>query len=406
MRALAIIFLSSLLAACGTGPVTTTGGDRSQTEEAAPVNDRLYVARDHGLAVVNVATGKVERELPDGLLSPDRSVYWAVEPEAKTVVRKVEPVSGTELGRIALPGAFDLPRAYGRPLHDAISANGRYLALVATGGGSTFAVLDLKDGSVRATATLPGNFTFDAIDDLGTSMYVLEHPQPDVGRYNVRLFDIPTKTLAAQPVVDQKAAIPTAADLAKGTMGGVYHASATAGMWHFGLYTNASKGPVVHALNMTSRYASCLLELTGTTTHRAGWAIVTTPKQDRAFVVNAASGAFASLDAATLQMARREFSVQQSAEGDLRGSAVVTADGTRLYAAGGKGILVVDARTLSMKAQYLTDRQFASVMVSADGSRLYALDREGAISRIEPGTGRDLGIVARLPSAVSIVRID
>jgi hypothetical protein len=406
MRPLAVVLLSTLLAACGTGPVRSDSGDRSQTDEAIVVNDRLYVARDGGVAVVNVATGKVERELPAGIMSPDRSIYWAVEPAATTLVRKLDPQSGTELARIAVPGMADLPRAYGRPLPDAISANGRFLVLAALSGAPSFTVIDLEKGVERASAKLPGNFTFDAIDDLGTSLYLLEHPQPDVSKYNVRLYDISTKTLAAQAIVDQKSGIPTAADLAKGTMGGLYHASATVGLWHFGLYTSVSKGPVVHALNMTSRYASCLLELAGMTTHRAGWAIVSSTKPERAFVVNAASGAFASLDATTLQMAKREFSVQKGRDGDLRGSAVVTPDGSRLYATGGKGILVVDAHTLSMKAQYLTDREFASVMVSADGSRLYALDRDGAISRIEPGSGRDLGIVAQLPSAVSIVRID
>lgn len=66
----------------------------------------------------------------------------------------------------------------------------------------------------------------------------------------------------------------------------------------------------------------------------------------------------------------------------------------------------MDLHTLSLKGQYLPDRDFASVMVSADGTRLYALGTDGAISRIEPSSGRDLGVVARLPNAVAIVGID
>ena len=406
MRAAAVVLLSAVLAACGTGPVRSVGTDRTRTDDVVTVNDRLYVTRSGGLSVVNVATGKVERELPEGVMAPDRSAYYAVEPgTAITMVRKLDPASGMELGRIAVTGAFDLPRAYG-PLPDSISANGRYVVLVGTTEPSNFAVLDLREGKETSRAKLQGSFTFDAIDDLGTSLYLLEHPRAGTDLYNVRLFDLGTNALSPQAIVDQKAAVPTPADLARGTMGGIYHASASANMWHFGLYVNATKGPVVHALHMTARYASCLLDLTSMTTHRAAWTILPSPAHDRVFVLNAGSGAFASLDAATLQMAKRTFTVQAGREADLRGSAVVTGDGTRVYATGGKGILVVDARTLSMRGQYLADREFVSVMVSADGTRLYALDREGAISRIEPGTGRDLGIVAKLPSAVSIVRID
>ena len=43
---------------------------------------------------MNIATGKVERELPDGVMSPDRSVYWTVEPGTTTVLRKLDPISG------------------------------------------------------------------------------------------------------------------------------------------------------------------------------------------------------------------------------------------------------------------------------------------------------------------------
>lgn len=404
MRAFVIVVISAILAGCG-GPARSETADRSNTEEAVQVNDRLYVARPSGLAVVNVATGRVERELPLGLMSADRTAYWAVEPGAMTAVKKLDPISGSELARVQVTGRFDLPRQYGPPT-DAISISGRYLVLAGVDEPSTFVVLDLKDGREHRRATLRGKFTFDAIDDFGQSLYLHEHPQPGSDKYNVRLYDLSANTLASKAITDQKVPEPTAADLARGTMGGVYHASATAAYWHFGLYTTATRGPVIHALNMASRWASCLLDLTTVTTHRSAWAIVPSAKGDRVFAVNAANGAFASVDASSLQMARRTFAVRAGRDGDLRGSAVASADGTRLYAAGGNGVLAIDAHTLSMKGQYLVDREFASVMVSPDGTRLYVLDRDGAISRIEPGTGRDLGVVARLPNAVSIVRLD
>lgn len=403
MRGAAAVLLGTVLAACGATAQSGPEGAADALGSATRPNDRLLVASPAGLSVVDVATGKVDRQLPPGILTPDRSAYWTVEPGDTTVARKLDIATGDEVDRIALPGRFDLPRQYG-PLADALSANGRYLVLVGANGGSSFVVLDTTKGNEKARASMTGSFTFDAIDEYGTSLYLLEHPDPTATRYNVRLFDLSEGTLISKAVVDAKSPAPSAADLAKGTMGGIYHASAVAGLWHFGLYTSATRGPVVHSLNMVSRYAFCLFTLSDAATHAAAWSIVPAPNGDRVFAVNPANGSFASIMADSLQTAKRTFAVAATANA-VRGGAAITADGTRLYATGGQGILVVDAHTLSMKAQYLADQQFASVMVSPDGTRLYALAVDGAISRIEPGTGRDLGVVARLPDAVSILEV-
>jgi hypothetical protein len=407
--ALVILILASLVA-CGRTPASVDS-DLPATLDLAPVNDRLYVARSDGLSVVNVSTGKIERDLPPGILSPDRAAYWtSVVTAATTVVRKLDPASGTELARMSVPGAFALPSVYG-PLTDALSPTGRYLVLVDAAGAPTFVVVDLNERKERARVQLAGMWTYDAIDEYATSLYLLEHPQGQKDRYNVRLFDLGTNKLDPRPIVDTKTSQPTAVDLARGTMGGLYHASTSAGLWHFGLYTSTSRGPTIHALNMVGRYAFCLVALNTVSTHGAAWAIAPSPKPaisslPRVFAINAANGALASVRADTLELTARSLAVQQAPESDLRGAAAISTDGTRLYATGGKGIVVVDTSSLSLKAQYLADRQFVSVMTSADGTRLYVLERGGAISRIEPGTGRDLGLVARIPNAVSIVRID
>lgn len=398
--ALALITIS-----CAGYVPRSTGTETTPTDDAVTVNDRLYVARPSGLAVVSVATGALERELPEGLLSPDRASLYVVDRAgADTVVRTLDPSSGRENGRMRVSGAFAIPRSGYGPVPDALSANGRFLVLDGATPGS-FAVIDLRSSQERTRFDLKGPFTFDAIDDYGSSLYLLEHPQPGTDRYNVRLYDLGLGLLSSQLIVDQKSAQPTAGDIARGTMGGIYHSAATAGLWHFGLYTSSSSGPVVHALNMTSRFAFCVRTLSGASTFREAWSIVPSPKGDRVFALNAANGAFASIKADSLDVAQRTFSVR-AASSAAHGSAVVSHDGSRLYATGGRGILAVDLHTLSLKGQYLAERDFASVMVSADGTRLYVLGTDGTVNRVEPSTGRDLGVVARLPNAVAIVRID
>lgn len=395
-------------AACGRDPLPETAApEPTPAGDPAPVKERLVVAHARGVSIVNIAAGKVERDLPHGIMSPDRNAYWAIEPGQRTTsIRKLDPSSGTEIAKYGIAGSYDLPKAYG-PRADAISSNGRFLTLVAPETDAFgFTVVDLRDGSEKGSARLPGTFSFDAIDDLGTSLYLLEHPQPGVARFNVRLYDLAVKTLSPSVIVDGKRPQPSAADLARGTMGGIYHATATAGMWHLGLYVSTTRGPVVHALNMTARFAFCLLELAGMPTHRSAWAIAPAPSGDRAFVVNAATGGFASVTTSDLTMATRSFKVQQGRDGDLRATAVVSRDGASLYATGGKGVLVIDLRTLSLKAQILADRELTSVMVSPDGGHLFVLDRAGTISRIDARTGEDLGAIAHLPSAVSIVALE
>jgi hypothetical protein len=396
----------ALAVACGQTPARPADV-APNTDLAAPTADKLFVARADGLSIVDVATGKVIRDLPAGITSADRSTHFVVETgESETVLRIVEAKTGVELKQMAISGQFDLPDGYG-PRADALSHNGRLLVLAGPAGAkSSFVVVDTTDLRETARVDLAGAFTFDAIDEQGRSLYLLEHPQPNSHLYNVRMYDLTTNVLSPRAIVDQKASSPTAEQLARGTMGGIYHASTTAAGFHFGFYTHPTRGPVIHSLHLSQRWARCLIDLADRQTHRSQWAIVTSPKEDVLYAVNAGTGAFASVRTSDLQVTARSLRVDEAPEGALRGSAVVSADGTRLYAAGGKGVLVVDPRAGTLKGQFLTDREFVSVMVSTDGTRLYVLDAAGAISRIEPNTGRDLGIVARLPAAVSLLRVD
>lgn len=395
-----------LVIACGQTPARPLPAGTS-SDAAAPTADRLLVARADGLSVVEVASGNVLRELPPGVTSADRSTHYVVEArQTDTLVRAIDPATGAELKQAVIAGKLELPSGYG-PRADALSRNGTFLVLGGPAGAKgAFVVLDTTDLREKARIDLEGVFTFDAIDEQARSLYLLEHPRSDSHLYNVRLVDLSTGVLSPRAIVDQKASSPTPEQLARGTMGGVYHASTSAGGFHFGFYTHPTKGPVIHSLHLSQRWARCLIDLADRSTHKAQWAIATSPKGDLLYTVNAATGAFASVRTSDLQVTARPIGIDQGRHTGVRGTAVVSGDGTRLYAAGGKGILAIDPRAATLKGQFLTDREFVSVMVSGDGTRLYALEASGVISRIEPNTGRDLGVVARLPAAVGLLRVD
>ena len=84
--------------------------------------------------------------------------------------------------------------------------------------------------------------------------------------------------------------------------------------------------------------------------------------------------------------------------------AALSSDATRIYAAAGRGVLVIYTADLSVRTQFLQDRVVDSVAVSEDGQRLYIVSA-GAITRIEAATGRPLATLASAPRALGILAI-
>src|SRR3981081_4934987 len=104
--------------------------------------------------------------------------------------------------------------------------------------------------------------TIDVVRDDAASVYLVEHLRDN--RYNVRLYDLALGKLAETPVVDLKQVELSSPDnVAKGLMAGVYHASAAGRLnaWYFSFYFNPGRNPFAHALNLTARYATCILDV-------------------------------------------------------------------------------------------------------------------------------------------------
>ena len=84
--------------------------------------------------------------------------------------------------------------------------------------------------------------------------------------------------------------------------------------------------------------------------------------------------------------------------------AALSADGTRLYAAAERGVIVVYTGDLSVHSRYLTDRLVDSVAVSDDGQRLY-IASAGAITKVEAATGKPLATLASASAALGILAV-
>jgi WD40 repeat protein len=403
-----LLVVAAILGACG-APLATSAS--TATVAPPPANEQIYLATDAGLSVIG-QSGRVVRELPRGVHSLDWSSYYVVEPGITTIVRVLDPLTGIQRSSINVPGRYDLSSAY-RVAPTGLSRSGALLTLEAAPKvtDSGFAVVDTKNGSVKSV-TAAGEMTVDLVSDDGASLYLVEHKADN--RYNVRIFDLRTGILDEKPIGDLKQVeVSTPANVARGLMAGIYQTSvdATLNSWHFSLYSNPGRRPFIHALNVSGRYATCILDLpSGAGPDAPGfWTVALTPNGKHMYATNAVEGTVSRYDADTLtslqwKSLKRNAAVP-TARIDPTTAAVISPEGYRLYVVAEAGIVVVDTATLGLKAHLVPDRALRSIGLSADGRRLYALSLDGTqVWALDAMSGQPLATLS-VPAATSIARV-
>jgi DNA-binding beta-propeller fold protein YncE len=408
--------VSLLLASCA--------AQVSEPPESA-ANDQLVLRTPSALQVWN-AKGDLVRSLGRAIASPDGSVYYALDGASQSTLHWVDGRTGRQITQVGLDGsyAFADERELGPT---GLSPNGRWLVLVGeAGASSTFAVIDTALVKIAAVAQVPGPFTYDAISDDGTSLYLIEKITSQTARdlglegehaYRVRVYDVPAAKLSETLVVDVKLAAQTTGDNAEtridGIMNGIYQSSVPSrdGLWNFSFYFNPQRGPFVHVLHLNSRSAFCILDLpivAGGYESRLGWSLALTPSGKTLYAVNGALGLASSIDAATLKVTRTATiaglpSGTATAPG-YSSSARVAEDGRKLWFAAARGVALVDTSDFGLRALFLRDRVITSISLSPDGRRLYALADDGTVWMIDATSGRHLG---QIPThgATALVRV-
>ena len=404
-----VLLVAAVLTACGTAPRDTAAA--SATAAPPPASEQVWLTTDHGTRVI-AQTGGVARELPRGVPAPDWSAFYVVEPGDTTVVRVLDPSSGGERRAVKVPGRYDLASAY-RVAPTGLSRNGALLALEATPARteSGFAIVDLKNDTVKRV-TVAGEMTVDVVRDDGDSLYLIEHKPDD--RYNVRIFDLRTGRLDEKPIGDLKQVeVSTPANVARGLMAGIYQASvdATLNSWHFSLYSNPGRRPFIHALNVSGRYATCILDLPvgAGPAAPAFWTVALAPGGKHLYATNAVEGTVTRYDADTLQSLQwkplKRTAAAPAASIDPSSAAVISPEGYRLYVVAEAGVVVVDAVALTLKAHFVPDRAVRSIALTGDGRRLYALSLDGTkLWALDAMSGQPLATLT-VAAATSIARV-
>lgn len=396
--ALALVFA----AACGGAAAAPSSA--TPTISRVPAAERLVVEGAAATQVLDVATGKTVATLPAGVLSPagDLVVHVAVGDGAKQTTVQGVTLSGEAVFRLALGGVYAFPDAYGAA-PSGFSPNGKWLVLVSRDAKeSRFAVVDVTRKTLANTVTLSSRFTFDAIHDDGAAMYLIEHPSATSTAYNVRSYDLRANVLRPDIIFDKTQIAQY--DPTKGLMDGTFHVSVMPkkGDWTYGLYMRPNGAPFVHALNVPGRYAQCIVGLAGTWTPASMFSMVLADDGRALYVVDTAGGTVNVIDALAQKVARRATFATHAASGDPRGaSAVISHDGTRLYASAASGIAMLQTSDLTLRGWLVPDLAVRSLAISSDSARLYALVGDG-VRAIDIASGRVLGTLASMPGARAV----
>jgi YVTN family beta-propeller protein len=184
-------------------------------------------------------------------------------------------------------------------------------------------------------------------------------------------------------------------------MDGTFHVSVApkTGDWSFGLYMRPNGKPFVHALNVPGHYATCILDLAGTWAPSSLFSMALSDDGRSLYVIDTAGGSVSVIDALTQKVGRTASFRTRTGAGDPRStSAVISKDGTRLYATAGGGVASVLTTDLSLRGWLAPDLAVRSLAISADGARLFALVGD-AVKVIDASTGRVVSELASAPGA-------
>ncbi len=353
-----------------------------------PSAERLLIEGASASELVDAATGGVLATLPAGVVSPtgDLIVRLSLDPSGNTQIGGVD-LAGRKVLGLGLAGRYELPAAYG-PAPSGFSANGKWLVLVERAANeSHFALIDVARGAVAKTVTLSSRFTFDAVHNDGSAMYLIEHPSPGSTKYNVRFYDLAAGVLKPDIIFD-KVAI-SSVDPTIGLMDGIFHVSVapTSGDWSYGLYMRPNGSPFVHALNVPGHYAHCIVDVAGKWTRSSMFSMALSPDGRGLFVVDTAGGNATRIDGLTQKVVRKaSFGTRDGSADPAAASAAVSPDGSRLYATAPRGIVMLQTTDLALRAWLAPDVAARSLAVSADGSVLYALAGSDVVV-VDAGTG-------------------
>ena len=425
-----LLLVAACVAPARSQPIADpTSPTPSSADNRAP--DALYVRQSGNgspsyITVIDARSGNVIRALPDGIMSPDRQTVYVTESldgATQTRVRAIDAASGEQRRAFMIGG--DYIAVPGQDGPGGLSGDGRYLVLqhspIKINGDWVygFVALDTSSGTVAGRAEFRGAAQY-GLFGIAPDARTLFLNEFGGGVTRLRAYDLATTAL--QPV--------SAADW-DGTTGGVrggpiLSADGKRVTW---LDTGSASGSFIRTMDLVTKRVvqSVLPETQNSTDFEKAllWSLVTSRDGTLLYAVNPAVGVIDEFDVVTARLRRTHTITVSRTSGTIldavvalvihpaaakryvRGGAVLSPDGRTLYAAGTKGIAVVDTASLESRATWLTSDSFDSFTLSPDGARIYGIsDQTGKIVAVQTSDGGALGDFRTGAYPGMIVRID
>jgi hypothetical protein len=337
--------------------------------------DKLYEAvAGNTLAVVDSASKATERRLALGVASADWSHLYSIS-GAELV--DTDPATGASRRSMQVGASFHLPPATASGMPGGLSPNGRWLVVERSEQRSThMLVIDTATVTIARRVDLAGDFEFDAIDNTGGSLYLIQRLNDR--EYYVRLYDLAVGALTENIVIDKSDGNQAMTGLRLSGLPSV------GGHWLFSMYVRRGESPFVHALSLDGPFAFCL-DLPGAG-YEMGWSLALNAAGSKLYAVNPTTGTVAEMSTgandapAVIRTAR--FQAASAAGGG--GAALVI--GKTLVAGGPSGLVWIDTANLRVTGRSLDGWHVAGVGLSPDGKSLYAVADGGRVAAVSIAT--------------------
>jgi hypothetical protein len=339
---------------------------------ASPARDLVLARSDGGLVVLDGATGRAVRTLPDGAGSAGWRVLYTAQPASSgTQLEAIDPATGAVLRRRVIAGSWQLPLAAADGTRAGLAPGGRFLALAATANDasrSRFAVLSTSlTGAVQHLGE-PGQLDLDALAPAGDLLYVIEHLGGAATHYDVRMLHVASGRMDPRVIVDKR-------EIGERMTGYPLARAVGDGGWVYTAYRRDGRLPFIHALDTSAGFAWCIDLPAG------AWALAFS--HGTLYGASPATGLMARIDT-SLQPPQPQvvrFSPPARSQAAAVGGVAVWPGGRRVFVDGAGPLVSLSADTLG-DAHRLATGAGATLAVSADGARLYTVSG-GRLLRID-----------------------
>ena len=350
----ALIVGSCIPNATGAGCVPITCG----TSQVTLANGKLLGIRASGpsgtLRVVDLSTGATRWRLPSGVLGGNLLVH-----QDGTLLTWFNATTGTRVGDTVAQtrGTFTLT---------GVSQDGARAVLARTQRRSTTFVIASRTKQRRVVLG-SNNWGFDALS--GSKLYLLQYHRSG---YIVRLYDLATNKLVAQPLKDASESA---------LISGVpwVRQSSTDGRYLFTLYITSGGNAMVHELDVRAGTARCVdLPGGGDFNSATTYAFVTDPDGRTLWAVSPGYGKVVSIDIAAARVRDSYGFFGWPADAPGASAVAMAPDGEHLAVstAGKLWFVTLARRTVQMQSHVALALGF-----SPDDRRVWTL---GQKSRITP----------------------